>query len=62
MKDEKTRVVRVTRTEFELNNGRVYQHNLELNEVPTPEKFQEIYDQWRSILIPEDGSDTANYS
>lgn len=62
MKDEKLKVVRVTRTEFELSNGRVYQHNLELDEVPTIEKFQEIYDRQRSALFPEDGSDTANYS
>lgn len=33
--DDEVRVVRVTRTEFELSDGRVYQHVVELDEVPT---------------------------
>ena len=40
------KVVRVTKTEFELEDGRVYEHPVELNEVPTIEEFQKIYNEW----------------
>ena len=40
------KVVRVTKTEFELEDGRVYDHPIELDEVPTIEEFQKIYDEW----------------
>lgn len=43
-------IVRVTRTEFELSDGRVYQHVVELDEVPTIEEFQELYDHWKRLL------------
>ncbi len=46
-------VTRVTRTEFELNDGRVYQHPFELDEVPTAEEFQRIYDHWRNLFEKE---------
>ena len=46
-------VVRVTRTEFELDDGRVYQHPVVLDNVPTVEEFQSIYDHWRVILSQE---------
>ena len=37
-------VVRVTETEFELNNGAVYPHMIPLEVVPTIEEFQMTYD------------------
>ena len=40
------KVVRVTKTEFELEDGRVYEHPVELDEVPSLEDFQAIYDEW----------------
>lgn len=40
------KVVRVTKTEFELEDGRVYEHPIELEEVPSIEEFQKIYDSW----------------
>lgn len=46
----KPKVVRVTATEFELSDGRVYQHPVPLNDVPTPEEFQDIYDHWSDII------------
>ena len=46
-------VTRVTKTEFELDDGRVYQHPLELDEVPTKEEFQRIYDHWRELFEKE---------
>jgi hypothetical protein len=46
-------VTRVTKTEFELDDGRVYQHPFELDEVPTNEEFQRIYDHWRELFEKE---------
>jgi hypothetical protein len=40
------KVVRVTKTEFELEDGRVYEHPVELEEVSSIEEFQKIYDTW----------------
>ncbi len=47
---KRVKVVRVTKTEFELEDGRVYQHPVELDYVPTVEEFQAIYDKWQAIL------------
>lgn len=44
------KVVRVTKTEFELEDGRVYDHPVELEEVPTVDEFQKIYDEWSDKL------------
>jgi len=46
MKVQTMRVVRVTKTEFELADGRVYDHPIELEEVPSLEEFQAVYDEW----------------
>lgn len=43
-------VVRVTSTEFELNDGRVFEHPIPLEEVPTLEEFQQIYDRWSRVF------------
>lgn len=61
MSNEKPKVVRVTRTEFELSDGQVFQHVVELDEVPTVEEFQEFYDHWRLLIDPEHGNETVNY-
>ncbi len=52
-------VVRVSKTEFELSDGRVIPHIVELDEVPTPEEFQTIYDCWKEILLAEIGLDES---
>lgn len=44
------KVVRVDEKEFELDDGSVYPHPVELDEVPTVEEFQEIYDYWGEIF------------
>lgn len=36
-------VIRVNKTEFELNDGRIYQHPIELDEEPILEEFNEWY-------------------
>lgn len=40
------KVVRVTNIEFELEDGSVFEHPVELEEVPTIEEFQAYYDYW----------------
>lgn len=47
---EKRVVIRVTKTEFELDNGRIFEMPFELEEVPDLEDFQRIYDQWSTLL------------
>lgn len=42
-KDKKMKVVRVTRTEFELDNGDIYPLPFELDYTPTVKEFNEIY-------------------
>lgn len=55
------KVVRVTKTEFELEDGRVYQHPVELDVAPPIKEFQKTYDEWAAVLskkLEENG--TAN--
>jgi hypothetical protein len=49
---ERLMVVRVTKTEFELSDGRVFPMMFDFadDEVPTVEEFQQSYDQWRSLF------------
>ena len=53
------KVVRVTKTEFELEDGRVYDHPIELEDVPSLEGFQSLYDEWvkkfQEMFGSEDG-------
>jgi hypothetical protein len=46
MRIQPMKVVRVTKTEFELEDGRVYDHPVELDSVPSLEDFQSVYDKW----------------
>lgn len=43
-KVKKMKVVRVDKYEFELEDGQVFEHIEPLDEVPTLEEFQKIYD------------------
>lgn len=45
LKVEKMKVVRVNKYEFELEDGRVFEHTEPLDEIPTLEEFQKIYDE-----------------
>ena len=49
---KRTVIVRVTETEFETEDGRVYQHPIPFlpGEVPTPAEFQVEYDRWADVL------------
>ena len=59
MKVKSMKVVRVTKTEFELEGGRVYDHPIELEDVPSLEGFQSLYDEWvkkfQEMFGSEDG-------
>jgi len=59
MKVKSMKVVRVTKTEFELEDGRVYDHLIELEDVPSLEGFQSLYDEWvkkfQEMFGSEDG-------
>jgi hypothetical protein len=45
--EKRPMVVRVTKEEFELDDGRIFPHVIELDEVPTIQEFQKIYDKVR---------------
>lgn len=44
-KVKKMKIVRVDKYEFELEDGRVFEHIEPLDEVPTLEEFQKVYDE-----------------
>ncbi|MBU0554315.1 hypothetical protein KJ940_22800 [Myxococcota bacterium] len=46
----KPKIVRVNRTEFELDDGRVYEHPVPLDYDPTIEDFQRIYNHWKGVI------------
>lgn len=39
-------IVNITKTEFETEDGVIHPIPFELEEIPSIEEFQEIYDQW----------------
>lgn len=43
-------VIRVTQTEFELEDGTVYPHVVPLEHTPTTEEFQESYDKMTALF------------
>lgn len=49
------KVVRVTDMEFELSDGRVFEHPEPLDEVPSVEEFDETYQYWSRMLRDEFG-------
>lgn len=51
IKDTNYRVVRVTKTEFELDNGDIYPHNFELEEDITVEEFQKLLDSSKELIV-----------
>ena len=44
-------IVRVTKTEFETADGAIRPMLFELDETPTVEEFQEIYDDWFNVFL-----------
>jgi hypothetical protein len=52
-KEESLVVVRVTETEFELSDGRIFEHLEPLDIVPSVEEFNETYQHWAKIINNE---------
>lgn len=50
MQNKWLKVIRVTRTDFELSDGKVYEHPVPLNYDPNVADFQKVYDQWKGML------------
>ena len=44
------KVVRVSKTDFELDNGAVYPHLVPLDVVPSVEEFQKTYDSFYELF------------
>lgn len=51
MEDKNMKVVRVTKTEYELENGDIYPNVFELDEDITVEEFQSILDESKSLIL-----------
>ena len=45
------KIVRVTTTEFETADGTIRPMLFNLDEAPTVEEFQEIYDDWFNVFL-----------
>ena len=45
------KIVRVTTTEFETADGTIRPMLFNLDETPTVEEFQEIYDDWFNVFL-----------
>lgn len=51
MEDKKMKVVRVSRIDFELENGDVYPHVFEFDYDITIEEFQKLLDESKSLIL-----------
>ena len=51
MEEKTMKVVRVNKTEYELENGDVYPHVFELDEDITVEEFQKSLDESKSLVL-----------
>lgn len=57
MKKKHMRVIRVSKTDFELEDGRIIPHVVELDSVPTVEEFQKYLDEWYNKMPFEEKKD-----
>lgn len=51
MEEKKMKVIRVSKTEYELENGDVYPHVFELDEDITVNEFQKLLDESKSMIL-----------
>ena len=51
LKDKKLKVVRVSKTEFELDSGDIYPIPLELGYEPSIQEFQRFVDDSRELIL-----------
>lgn len=64
IKEQKLKIVSVSKTEFITEDGTVHPILFDLDEIPTVEEFQEIYDTWLKVfqekkLLEEHESETT---
>jgi len=45
------KIVRVSKTEFETADGNIRPMLFDLDEIPTVEEFQDIYDDWFNVFL-----------
>lgn len=51
LENKKFKVVRVTKTEFELDNGDIYPHTFELDDNISVAKFQKLLDASQETMV-----------
>jgi len=51
MEEKNNKVVRVSKTEYELENGDVYPNVFELDDDITVEEFQKLLDESKSLIL-----------
>lgn len=51
MEEKNMKVVRVDKTEYELENGDVYPHVFELDEDITVDEFQRLLDESKALVL-----------
>ena len=51
LKDKKFKVIRVSKTEFELDNGDVYPHTFDIGENISVEEFQVLLNASQSTMV-----------
>jgi len=51
MNTKNRQIVRVSKTEFETADGNIRPMLFDLDETPTVEEFQEIYDDWFNVFL-----------
>ena len=49
--DMQSKVVKVTKTDYTLDNGHVYEHNFDIDENITVEEFQSLLDNAKNIIV-----------
>lgn len=49
--DMQTKVVKVTKTDYTLDNGDVYEHTFDIDENITVEEFQSLLDNAKNIIV-----------
>jgi hypothetical protein len=51
LQEKEYKVVRVSKTEFELDSGDVYPMPFELDKVPTVKQFQQMIDDSKDLML-----------
>jgi len=47
------KIIKINKKEFELEDGRIYQHLIQLEKPISIKQFQSIYDYWQQIIKEE---------